>query len=570
MFARALSLLAISLTGLLMAPRPAGAQDATADARATQAFIRGMTAAYVGDHETAARLFETVLDLRPNDPAALAALADAHEARGDLGAALFHAEAALRASPEEPTLYRQVADLRLHSGDPAGAIDALEQLEALAPRDAEAVAILARVQQQADRPRDALDTYERLLDLVGESATVRSRMAQLYRRVGDLEGAATAIAALAQLHPENPSIQFQLAELYIALDRTDEAILTLEDLVERFPDEYEAATALADLYRQRGDDASAAALLANTVTTDSPENRLARAAAQYQRSGADPAAADAARRSLESLLSEGALPPQGLLLLGDLRFRLGDFAGAAEALRDGLDHDPAHPGAWEQLVAAFLESGNAPAAADAAEDALLLFPGQYPLLRMATFALLDAGRNRDALRRAEQALTILDEDMPGEDAEASVILGTIALLHMRLGDSAAADGAHDAALERFADNATALNNYAFDLATRAERLDDALPMARRAVDIEDDNPSFLDTLGWVFFQRGELDDAVRWLSQAVETARQQGVLRPVHLEHLGEAKAASGDTAAAVRLWEEALEMEPDRGHLRERIEAAR
>ena len=50
------------------------------------------------------------------------------------------------------------------------------------------------------------------------------------------------------------------------------------------------------------------------------------------------------------------------------------------------------------------------------------------------------------------------------------------------------------------------------------RLDEAVELVQRALKIEPDNPSFLDSLGWAYFQQGKLDLADPPLTQAAEQA----------------------------------------------------
>ena len=58
-------------------------------------------------------------------------------------------------------------------------------------------------------------------------------------------------------------------------------------------------------------------------------------------------------------------------------------------------------------------------------------------------------------------------------------------------------------------DANALNSLGYMLAERRERLDEAVTLVQRALKIEPGNPSYLDSLGWAYFQQGRLDLADR-------------------------------------------------------------
>ena len=63
-------------------------------------------------------------------------------------------------------------------------------------------------------------------------------------------------------------------------------------------------------------------------------------------------------------------------------------------------------------------------------------------------------------------------------------------------------------------DANALNSLGYMLAERGERLDEAVELVQRALKVEPGNPSFLDSLGWAYYQQGKLDLADPPLTEA--------------------------------------------------------
>jgi len=91
----------------------------------------------------------------------------------------------------------------------------------------------------------------------------------------------------------------------------------------------------------------------------------------------------------------------------------------------------------------------------------------------------------------------------------------------------------------------AANNFAYRLANAGRKLGEAEQLARRAVAEKPDNPYRVDTLGWVYFKKGDFALATKTLERAV-------VLDPTLGEshaHLGDALLASGDVNGAVAAW---------------------
>jgi len=66
------------------------------------------------------------------------------------------------------------------------------------------------------------------------------------------------------------------------------------------------------------------------------------------------------------------------------------------------------------------------------------------------------------------------------------------------------------------DNADALNALGYTLADRTSRYQEAQDYIRRAAKLVPDDPAILDSLGWVSYRLGEMDEALKYLAMAFE------------------------------------------------------
>ena len=97
-------------------------------------------------------------------------------------------------------------------------------------------------------------------------------------------------------------------------------------------------------------------------------------------------------------------------------------------------------------------------------------------------------------------------------------------------------------------NAGALNYLGYMLADRNVRLEEAYDLIKRAVDLEPDNGAYLDSLGWVYFRQGKLDDARGLLERALERMPD-----PTVRDHLGDVYLKLGKTKEAIAQWQDSL-----------------
>jgi len=94
-----------------------------------------------------------------------------------------------------------------------------------------------------------------------------------------------------------------------------------------------------------------------------------------------------------------------------------------------------------------------------------------------------------------------------------------------------------------------LNHLGYLLADRGRALDEAIRLVERALVTEPGNPSYLDSLGWAHFRRGDFNEAEKYLSPAAEQLPDNSVVQ----DHLGDVLAGQGRWLDAIEAWTRAL-----------------
>ena len=123
--------------------------------------------------------------------------------------------------------------------------------------------------------------------------------------------------------------------------------------------------------------------------------------------------------------------------------------------------------------------------------------------------------------------------------------------------------AYRQALRYDPDNAMALNNWAYFLATEGGDLEEALRMADRVDELTDNNPTYLDTRAWILFRLGRLKEARRVMQQAIALDGQKS--REL-LVHYGDILHALGEQFMAETYWKKALEKGYEAAAIEERL----
>jgi len=106
-------------------------------------------------------------------------------------------------------------------------------------------------------------------------------------------------------------------------------------------------------------------------------------------------------------------------------------------------------------------------------------------------------------------------------------------------------------LSRNPDHAQTLNYLAYYWSDKNKNLDQALDYVNKALEKEPENGAYLDTLGWIYFRKGDLKKALSQIERASELLSD-----PVIWEHLGDVYARIGSVKKAQKAYRKAIETE--------------
>ncbi|NOQ88638.1 MAG: tetratricopeptide repeat protein, partial [Gammaproteobacteria bacterium] len=103
------------------------------------------------------------------------------------------------------------------------------------------------------------------------------------------------------------------------------------------------------------------------------------------------------------------------------------------------------------------------------------------------------------------------------------------------------------------DNADALNALGYTLADRTSRYKEAQEYIKRAAALVPDDPAILDSLGWVSYRLGEMDEALKWLSKAFAKLEDAEIAA-----HYGEVLWHANQKDKAREIWNKGKEQNAD------------
>jgi predicted Zn-dependent protease len=87
-------------------------------------------------------------------------------------------------------------------------------------------------------------------------------------------------------------------------------------------------------------------------------------------------------------------------------------------------------------------------------------------------------------------------------------------------------------------------------------------MSLRAIASDPTNPSYLDTVGWVYFKLGNYEEAREYVAKALAAGEASAAV----VEHMGDIMFRLGKQAEAEKYWNDALKMNVNNETLKQKI----
>ena len=112
-------------------------------------------------------------------------------------------------------------------------------------------------------------------------------------------------------------------------------------------------------------------------------------------------------------------------------------------------------------------------------------------------------------------------------------------------------------------HANALNYLGYTYADLGQNLDEAERLIKEALKYKPNDGYITDSLGWVYYKKGQFDKALKYLKQAIELVPDD----PIMLEHMGDAYLKLNDKPNALKYYQKSLKIkEKDKKELEEKI----
>ncbi len=516
-------------------------------------FLDATNARLQGDPGKAVQLYQAALKVDPANGAAMFQLAKLYHQAQHGSEALAYAKKAVSADKENIWYRFLLADLSTQFGDLPAATKVYQGILAQWPDRYEVYFGLADILAKQGKVNEAQKVYADLEKQIGTSDELVMREYDMLVGANQIEKARDLLERTLAANPQETHYYGMLADVYQELGNKEKALDLYKKAVALDPDDSMARISLAQFYYDDGElDKGFMELREAFADPDldiDPKMQLLLGFYQMTGTGRTDSTQQKLVEQSHTLISvlKKAHPSSGKpwSIEGDFLVRENKAAQARTSFRHALLYEQDKFPIWNALLQLDYQLADWDTLHTDAAKAQELFPTQPELFLYDGIALTQLKRNDEAIAAlvAGRDLVVDNKQLDGQFCS---LLGDA---YNVAGNYAKSDEAYAKALAINDSDVSVLNNWAYYLSERGEKLEKAEQMSHRANELAPGTATYMDTYAWILFKQGQFAKAKEWQEKAIKANGQdEGVL----LEHYGDILYKLGDAAGAHEQWKKA------------------
>ena len=517
----------------------------TVDTKYIELFHEGLRFKQKNQLENALKIFESCILLQPNDDAAYFALASVAEKLNKNQSAIKALEHASKLDPSNLYYAEHLAEMLEQAGDYPKAIEQYKKLSKLFPSNANFYFSLGDCYIKLNRYKEAFETLTKIERVIGVSAAVTVEKFKLLRAQKKDDAAEKLLVEEYQKNPSDPTILVNLIDFYFEKKKIEEAFQLLKQLSISDPENGNVHLTLAQFYLQKNDKINCYKELKLVFDNLEVELDTKTQLIMYfieNQSKIDNEVVDLTKKLVSIYPNEA----KSHTLLGDVYMKIDKEVDALISFQNAVRLDPSKPSIWQQVLIMEYQKQDFESLYKDGKNAISFFPLE------ANFFLLTgtAANQLNLFKEAIEVLQIGKEIVVKNPSLKAEFFALIGQSYFKLKQLKEGQEFFEKALDLNPNNQLNLNNYAYYLANEKLALDKAERMILQVLEQFPNDYHYLDTYGWILFQKGEFNKSLEYFTKAIDKNGSE----PLIIEHLGDVHAKLGKIESAVLFWKKAVE----------------
>ncbi len=513
-------------------------------------FIDAQAQKNIGNFDQAMSLFNRVLEIDPNNDAALFDQAMILDRKGEYEYALKKVEEAAQINPSNKWYQSLRAQLYSVFGKYDISEKIYEDLISADPDNFDFSYDLVSTQMQMGNFDKSIETLNKIEERTGFNEDIILQKKSLYLELQKPELALAEIQKLIDSNPKEARYHSMLLSIY-AYEKNDEKIKeTIANIKAIDPDDPSIKLFAYDYNMSQGDKEKATESLpeifeSSEINIDTKMDILLNL---YNEAANDASQINSAYELIDILTRVHPNEAKSHAISGDFLLMDDRIEDARNAFKKASELDPSRIAVWNQLITLDAQLNKPEWLIEDTEVALEL----YPLTPSFYYYNAIANSQEQNYEKAVESLLAGKELVYNDDNLKVEFYSALGNNYHELKQYKESDKYFDKALNINQNNAIVLNNYSYFLSIRNEKLNEAESMAKLANQLQPNSVSYMDTYAWVLYVGGKYEESNIWIKKAMANG---GDSSGVIVEHYGDILFRIGEKDLAITQWNKAKEL---------------
>ncbi len=514
---------------------------------------------------------------------------------GNGGEALKRLEEAIEINPESDAAYYQMAQILSANGDIANGKKFLKKAVSIDPENIWYLMMMGGFYYQEKNIDSAIIYYENAVRYFPDEENLQLTLGNLYSENKNYDKAIKIFDLFDKKYGVNENSTVSSIRTLADAGKFDDALVKAEMLIKEFPDEVIYNGLLAEIYVAKGETQKARQVYTNLLERNSDDPRIQLAVCDFLIGEKDykelfllmnnvTLNANIKREDKISLFARMIELPDLVknnsdeliiaLMVFEANFRDDDIVPllrpevlikmtkldeAALRLEEIIKENPENYYAWEKLLLVLNQKKDYKNLEIRGEECASHFNRSFLAKILYANGALENKNFDVALEELRKA-----EILAGDNKEfIAQVLTMRADVYYRMKDYNKAFETFDIAVRENGDDLTVMNNYAYYLAEQDKNLKEAEAMAKKVIEKEKGNTTYLDTYAWILYKRGKLKDAARIMEEIINSGETPDA---EWYEHYGFILSKQRNCSKAIENWNYAIRLDSTKTELQEEI----
>ena len=534
-------------------------------------FITGMQAYLLGNNEDAIAKFNEVIRIDSKNDAAYYQLSKIAFETGNMDKAIAYATNAIKINPNNEYYYQYLAEAKGETKDFLGASKTYESLVKLQPKEYDYYYDWAFMLARAEKYKEAIDVYNLLEEKTGVSEELIFQKQPLYIKLGKIEESVKDIEKLIKLNPSETRYIGLIGEVYMSNKMYDKAIDAFNRILKIEPNNSDGLLALAQAYRKSGDEKKHDELIQKVFnnTEIDIDAKILTFIPYIEKLAQDTTMRDEVLKMADMIVAAHPNNIKATTARADVLYNIDRKKDAQAEYEKAINLGGEVPNTvWIQSYILDAEIEDYDHLIRISKNGIEKNPKEifgYFYNAVANQQLKHYQAAADVLDKAFELQSKADATKFSPQLKLQMLI-SLGDVNFELKNFERSDSAYEAALEIDPNNATVLNNYAYYLSERDDKLEKAERMSKKSNLLVDNNSAFIDTYAWIMYKMKNYSEALDWMEQAMLIADSQD--RPELLTHYGDILYKLGKEDKAIEQWRKAISKGGDKDALETKIKS--